>query len=444
MSIVSVHGRTGRSGEGISVFLVGALFGIVLTVLVREVLPSREASDVAHYREVRQFVLDNFVRDVDPDEMVKDALKGMVGRLDEYSRYYDEVESERVERETKGRFTGIGVVFRTPFESGQVLFPVEEGPAAEAGVRVGDTLLTADGRELTGLTATELRALLEGEVDSQVRLRVRGRDGSEREHVVVRRSLVDPTVRHARLLDEERGIGYLAIVSFSRETRREFDRVFERLLEQGMRGCVLDLRDNPGGVLEAAVEVARRFVPSGVIVSTEGRGEPERHLADSAQAIWQGTPMVVLVDGGTASAGEVLAGAFQDHRTAAIVGNTTHGKGVVQTIRPYERQGTIAKVTTSYYYTPAHRNLERDPRNGREHGIVPDLEVPIAEAQRALVHAYMQRYGPPLQLLDELRAWERQESLELIPSHPPDPQLDAALALLRGERPGSFPADGER
>jgi carboxyl-terminal processing protease len=417
---------------------------MVLLALVQALLPAREAADITHYREVRRFVLDHFVGVVDPDVLVQDALQGMLGNLDEYSRYYDQSESQRVDRETRGRFTGIGVVFRAPVSAAQVLFPLPGGPADAAGLQVGDVLLTIDGEPAAEGGQETLRERLRGEPQSEVVLEVRGLDGSEREHRVVRQSLVDPTVRHVRLADEEPAIGYVAVSSFSRETSREFDEACEWLEDAGMRGLVLDLRDNPGGVLEAAVDLARRFIPEGVIVSTEGRGARDVLRADPSEAHLEGTPLVVLVDGGSASASEVLAGALQDHRVAVILGEPTHGKGVVQTIRRYDERGTIAKVTTSYFYTPAHRNLERNPAEGREWGIVPDFEVSLSDGQRTSVLSHILRYGPPRELTDQLRAWEEAEGVALLDEHPEDPQLEAALALLRGERAELLGEETER
>jgi carboxyl-terminal processing protease len=417
---------------------------MVALALIQALLPSREPDDVVHYREVRRFVLDHFVRDVDPDQLVEDALEGMLANLDEYSRYYGQAESVRVDRETRGRFTGIGVVFRAPVAAGQVLFPVPGGPAETAGLQVGDTLISIDGEPVAAGDERALRERLRGEPRSEVLLGVRGLDGSEREHRVVRQSLVDPTVRHVRLADEERAIGYVFVSSFSRETGGEFDEACEWLADAGMQGLILDLRDNPGGVLEGAVDLARRFIPEGVIVSTEGRGAPEVLRADPGAARLEGMPLVVLVDGGSASASEVLAGALQDHRVAVVLGEPTHGKGVVQTIRRYDERGTIAKVTTSYFYTPSHRNLERDPAEGREWGIMPDFEVTLSDEQRARVLRFLLRYGPPRELVARLRAWEEAEGVALLDEHPVDPQLDAALALLRGERTEWFDEEAPR
>lgn len=434
----------GPTQRELAAFLFGTSTGALALLLAQRLFPPTIDPDVAHFLDVRRFVLKEFVQEVEPAELVENALKGMVGSLDDYSRYYDESQAPQVDRETSGRFTGIGVVFRGPIADGQVLFPLAGSPADEAGLQVGDRILAIDAKPLAGMSAEEVLAGLQGEPESVVTLRVKGRDGSERTHAVRRRSLLDPTVRHARLLDANRGIGYVALVSFSHQTKDEFDRSFEALEAQGMRGLVLDLRGNPGGVLGAAVEIARRFVDSGVIVSTRGRADTARIEADPAKARWAGFPLVVLVDADSASASEVLAGALQDHRAAVLVGAPTHGKGMVQTICRYRREGTIAKITTSHYYTPALRNLERDPAEGRDYGLVPDLEVPITDAQHRAVLAFAQSYGPPVEKLAELAAWEREDSLTLLDPPPSDPQLDAAVELLSGHKPLAAAAGGAR
>jgi len=426
--------RRDRNGQGATTFIVGFAAGAALMLGAQTWLQAGEDADLQHYREVRDFVSANFVRDMDHDALVKDALKGMVGELDPYSRYYDAVESREVERETRGRFVGIGAVFRGDLSSGQILFPLDGSPAMLAGVRVGDRIQSIDGTPIEGLDRSAIQAALEGELDSIVKLRVIGLDGTERTCDIRRSSVIDPNVRHARMLDKEHGVGYLAILGFSHETPDEFGAAFARLREQGMQALIIDVRGNPGGVLSASVEIAQRFIPDGVIVSTEGRGKPTYYKAERDQAWYHGFPLVVLVDQGSASASEVLAGALQDHRAAVLVGAPTHGKGLVQTIRRYPDEGTIAKVTTSYYYTPAHRNLERDPENGRDYGIAPDLEVPISEEERRAIALHTRHYGAPMALLNDLLEWEASEGEELLDRHPLDPQLDAGIELLIGAR----------
>lgn len=435
MSTGPRRGERGPLLRDVLLLLVGMGAGAALLSVAQRLLPSALDRDVAHYLEVRRFVLDGFVEEVDADRLVRAALKGMIQSLDEYSDYYVAEEAQQVDRETSGRFTGIGVVFRGPVERGQVLFPLSGSPAEDAGLRVGDRIVAIDDRTIGEMNPEEVRARLQGEPDSVVTLSVLGLDGTERKHQVRRRSVVDPSVRHACMLDEEHGIAYMGIFSFSHQTKDEFDRTFEWLERQGMRGLVLDLRCNPGGVLGSAVEIARRFVESGPIVSTQGRSGSTRIDADPSKARWSGFPLVVLVDGRSASASEVLAGALQDHRAAVLVGSPTHGKGMVQTIHRYREEGAIAKITTSHYYTPSMRNLERDPANGRNYGIVPDLEVLLSDAEQQAVLAYAQRYGPPVERIPALEAWARLDQVEVLDEPPRDAQLDAGIALLRGERP---------
>lgn len=430
-----------------AVFLLGSLFGGLLTTLVVEVLPEHEEPDVAHYREVREFVRSSYVGEVDVERLVERAVEGLVRSLDPYSRYYDDPSSTaQLDRETSGQYTGIGVVFLPKEERDgfQVLFPVSGSPAARTGLKVGDRLVEVEGRGVDGMSPDDVRDALRGAPGSKLGLVVEGLDGRRRRIETPREVLLDPTVRHAEIVDPDLGIAYVAITSFSRETCEEFDAALRELSAAGMRALVLDLRANPGGVLSSAVRVARRFIPEGVIVSTEGRGQPVVHRAIAAEARHAGLPLVVLIDGATASAGEVVAAALQDHRLAVLVGSASHGKGVVQTVRRFPERETIAKVTSSYYYTPAGRNLERDPGQGREHGILPDVDVPLGDVQRARIHAYLRRYAPPLDALEELRTWESAQGVELLEPRPNDPQLAAAIELLRGRRPDPWSDTPER
>jgi carboxyl-terminal processing protease len=370
----------------------------------------------------------------------------MVGGLDAYSRYYDREESEAIQRETDGLYVGVGIVFRRPANEGKVLFTLGHSPARKAGVRVGDRVLSIDAREMSPMSEAEVRALLSDSRRPTVQLEVIGRDGAERRLELRPDSVVDPTVRHVDMIDPELGAGYMAVSSFTHETDEEFDEAFEHLRERGMTALVLDLRRNYGGVLDSAVAIARRFIParrgageilgSDLIVSTEGRGPPELYRADARACRWEGFPLVLLVDGDSASASEILAGALQDHRVAVVIGSPTYGKGMVQTIRQFHASGTMAKVTSAYYYSPTHRNFERSAEPGREYGILPDLWVVLGAEERENVHRFLSRYGPPLDLLAEVEDLERESGEVLIDRHPPDAQLEAALELLRGRLPG--------
>ncbi len=425
--------RQERGGRIRSVFIVGVIAGMGIMLVMQNLWPPSEDPDLRHYREVREFIETNFVHDVDRGQLMNTALKEMVGSLGPHSKYYDVDESAKVERETSGRFTGIGVIFRRPLELRQILFPVPGSPALAAGMQVGDTLLEVDGEACLDWTADQIHSALQGEVGTKLDVRVVGLDGEERELEIERKWIVDPPVRQAGLVDEEHGIGYLALITFSQQSLPALDEAIGQLKEAGLQGLILDLRGNPGGVLVGAVEIARRFIASGTIVSTEGRGRTISYDANPTEAWYEGLPLVVLVDQNSASSSEILAAALQDHRVAALVGSPTHGKGVVQTIRRYPEFGTRAKLTTSYYYTPSHRSLGRDPEQNRDYGIVPDLEISIDPREDAAMDAWRNSYGPPAEMLPLIRAWEEKVGTTLIRSRPTDPQFDAALGLLRGE-----------
>jgi carboxyl-terminal processing protease len=427
--------------------IVGVACGLLLASLL-QFATSRLEPDLARYREMRDFVQANYVREVSPEELLERALQGMVDGLDPYSRYYDRSAVASLDRETSGHYLGIGIVFSRPLPQAggefRVLFSLPGSPAERAGIRPGDRIVSVDGRSVEQLGSTELQALISGAQETVLRLEVAGRDRRLRALEVRRQDLIDPTVRHARLLDRERGIGYVAISSFSQATPEEFDGALEGMRSPELRALVVDVRGNLGGVLSSAVQVANRFVPRGLLVSREGRGAPVNYEAEPKLARFASLPLVVLVDGDSASASEVFAAALQEHRAAVVVGSPTYGKGVVQQMKRFQAPDGVAKITTSYYYTPSHRNLERTLRSAWDCGVVPDLQVELSPAEARRIHAFLASYSPPEAALGELEAWEREEGVEVVPTPPADAQLEAALALFRGERPGAYLAEAGR
>lgn len=419
------------------VWLAGAVFGALTGFFFLSNWKDSTEPDVARYRAVRDFVHEHYVREVRPEVLLDQALHGMLEELDGYSRYYDRSQVAAIDRDTTGMFRGIGAVFKQPVDEGRVLFNLPGSPAERAGLRPGDRIESVDGRRVVEMARGELHALIANSPRDELEFQVIGLDRQPRTLRVGRAPIVDPTVRHARVVDAERGIAYLAIGSFSQETPDEFDQAIQRLKRQGMRALVLDLRGNLGGVLISAVHIANRFVRDGLLVSTEGRGDVVQYRAQRDVAVLLGLPLVLLVDQESASASEVLAAALQDHRAAVIVGSPTYGKGMVQKVKSFGNAEAEVKLTTAYYYTPSHRNIERTVRKAWDIGLAPDVTVEITEQTAAMIHAHLATYSPPADAEASLRAWEQAEGLSLIPSHPPDPQLDAALGLLRGERPGS-------
>jgi carboxyl-terminal processing protease len=434
---MGAQGLRGRiRAESALIFVCGLLAGALMLLIGRELWSSSDDSGLQHFAEVRDFARESFVREVSDQELLDDALKGMLAGLDPYSRYYDASQTQDLVRQTGGRYRGIGAVFRSPVEKGRVLYPLPGSPALAAGLRVGDQVLQLNGRGLEEFDAASFRAALGNPDPEGIRMQVRGLDGEERQLSVIPGSIIDPSVRHARMLDLERHIGYLAVTRFTTETSEEFAQCMEFLAGRGMKALVLDLRHNLGGTLSSAVEIARRFVSSGIIVSTEGRGDPIVYEADSAGADLEGMPLAILVNASTASASEVLAGALQDHRVAALVGEATFGKGMVQAIRSFGEAGGRAKVTTSYYYSPNHRNFERSADPNRDHGILPDLAIPLLAEERAPIQGFLESYSPGPEVLPALEAWAAESGQDLIPPMPVDPQLESALDLLRGRYPG--------
>ena len=319
-------------------------------------------------------------------------------------------------------------------DSGVIRFPLPDSPAERAGLDVGDRIVEIDGQAVAELPPGGLRECIRAADDRTIQLEVENRAGERRTAELRPEEVVDPTVRHTRMLDE--AIGYLAIRSFSRRTVEEFDAAVDWLRKQGMSGLVLDLRGNPGGILDSAVRIADRFVREGVLVSTRSRTETRSTHADPAETHLEGLPLVVLVDGNSASASEVLCGALQDHRVAVLAGEPTYGKGAVQTLSRFDHDQAIVKLTTSNYFTPAGRRIERSP--GWK-GLAPDVLVEVTGDQARAIRDFLESYSPAPRSVPALRAWEVEDQVELIAQAPPDPQLDTALDLLRGRAPGSAP-----
>ncbi len=416
-------------------YAMGMLSGVLCVLIYREVRPELAGSELQQYAEVSQFVDQTFVRELEDQDLVTRSLKGLLSSLDPYSRYYDPEEAQREEQETAGQYLGIGVVMRLIDEEQRVIFPIPGSPADRAGLRTGDAVLAVDGTATQDMPWSELSGRMRGQAGTQVRLELRGLDGQRRSVDVARGLVPDPSVRHAQILPETDGLGYLTIRSFSRRTGVEFDIAMQDLEQQGLKGLIIDLRGNRGGVMEAAVHIADRFVNHGLLLRTESRTAREEHHAKAEATHWKDLPVVFLVDGYTASASEILASALQDHRRAQLVGTPTYGKGMVQTIRSFGRYGTKAKVTSAYYYSPAGRLLERTAEEGRDYGILPDVAVPLAEDVAARSLAYADSYGVPEESRAALDAWQAQHESPLIPDLPLDDQVLAALDLLQGLDP---------
>ncbi len=408
----------------------GLIVGLAFASITDRIVTRWVDRDVELLHAVRDVAVDEFVGRVESRELVDDALRGMLEGLDRYSRFYARTELAQLDRDTSGEFRGIGVVFRQPTERGQVLFAFPGSPAERSGIRVGDRLLEVGGRLVAAMEPGELQQTIREARGGVLVVGVESLDGELREASIPLEKLLDPTVRHERMIDPVRGIGYLAIVSFSHRTPEEFDRAMDEMKARGLRRLVVDLRANPGGILDSAVSVANRFLSNGTIVQTRTRSEMEVREAISTEARHVGMPLVLLVDGGSASASEVLAGALQDHCAAVLVGQPTYGKGTVQTLRRLLDDRGVVKITTAVYHTPSDRSIERWEEKTTGSGITPDLWVEVGSQEGSSIHAFLNSYSPPEGAAETIRAWEEKEGVKLIEPPPEDAQLEAALGLF--------------
>lgn len=326
-------------------------------------LPWQEANLFA---EVYERIKRDYVDDVDDHALMEKALRGMVAALDPHSAYLDSEEFEEIRLSTMGSYPGVGIEVVTEDGVVKVLRPIEGSPAQLAGIEAGDELVRIDGNEI-GADLAGAIARMRGTSGSLVELTVR-RAGTA--------GLMDYTLRRAQVEVHsvvgqtlEPGYGYVRITSFSETTPEDLAQVVTRIKRENssaLKGLVLDLRNNPGGVLEAGVAVADDFLDSGVIVTADGRTPEARFRMDATPGdLIDGAPLVVLVNGGSASASEIVAGALKDHGRALLIGRRTYGKGSVQTVMPLSHGGAI-KLTTSRYFTPSGTSI-----HGK--GIVPDL-----------------------------------------------------------------------
>ncbi|HEY6866369.1 MAG TPA: S41 family peptidase, partial [Candidatus Eisenbacteria bacterium] len=317
-------------------------------------------SNLDLFVEILHKVEDNYVDPVDGGKLVDGAIKGMLKGLDPYSQYLDRREYGQLQSVTEGSFGGIGIVVGVRDNYPTVISPIEGTPAWKAGMRSGDIIVTIEGKSSAGLSIEEVADLLRGPKGSPVRLTVhREGEATNQEYTIEREVIHTRSVPYSFMA--ERGIGYVRLSGFSETSGEEVRRAVETLAAAGAQRLVLDLRLNPGGLLDQAVDVAEQFLPrNALVVYTHGRqrAQDNRYLAREPhpQLQW---PVVVLVDNGSASAAEIVAGALQDLDRALLIGRTTFGKGSVQSVFPLNERSAALKLTTALYYTPSGRSIHR-------------------------------------------------------------------------------------
>ncbi|MGH8538933.1 MAG: S41 family peptidase [Stenotrophobium sp.] len=323
--------------------------------------------DLQTFVEVLNRVKSDYVEPVDDKTLIENALHGMIGGLDPHSAYLDKDELKDMNVVTTGKFGGLGIEVQMQNGLVRVVSPIDDTPAAKAGIKPGDLIVKIDDTPVNGLSLSDAVDKMRGEPGSKITLTI-VRDGVDKPLVVeLTRAIIKVASVKSRML--ENGYGYVRISSFTTETGDALDKELLKLKKDsdgGLKGLVLDLRNNPGGVLDGAVKVSDDFINKGTIVSIKGRDPGSNHdfLATPGDLL-DGRPLVVLVNGGSASASEIVAGALQDTHRAVLVGTRTFGKGSVQTIMPLSND-TAIKITTARYYTPSGRSIQAE-------GIEPDI-----------------------------------------------------------------------
>lgn len=334
------------------------------------------SSSTSKYDYMKRFskaydlIRNSYVREVPNEEIMNGAIKGMLQNLDPHSSFLDKDEFDTLQETTSGEFFGIGIEMTSQNNQLMVVTPIEDTPAARAGLKAGDLILAVDGESTQEMSTQEAATKIRGPKGTEVKLLILHKEDKSPSDVVIKRDAIPLISVKAKFLDED-GYAWVRVTRFSEKTTTELRSALKELEKKSqVKGIVLDLRNNPGGLLKQSVSVANAFIPKGNIVSMRGRGDVilENHNA-SALGYFIKCPVVALVNQGSASAAEIVAGALQDHKRALIIGETSFGKGSVQNIIPLE-DSTAIKLTIALYYTPDGRSIQAE-------GIVPDIMIPF-------------------------------------------------------------------
>ncbi len=373
--------------------------------------------------QVRALVARDYVDDIGEDRgraLFYAAMEGYLRALDPYCSFYDPEERKAMDEQTSGEFGGVGVLVRIQDGSLVVSGLRRGGPAEQAGVRLLDVIAAVDGQSVAGLPVDDITTRIRGAPDTTVRVGLR-RGEQTLELTLTRSRVKSDSVVGVRILDAARGIGYLRVAAFAENTGEDAAEALRHLLANGARSFILDLRQNHGGVLEqGAVALVDLFLTDGPIVETRGRGAASRRVyeATAEGTLCREEPLVVLVDGDSASAAEVAAGAVQDRRRGLLVGERTYGKFLVQSIHRLSPSDVALQITTARYYTPYGRWLQRRDDQGIRGGLLPDVVVArAAEDDRRMEELFGRQYGMEMTVV-----------AEALPE--PDAQLRAAADLL--------------
>jgi len=430
-----------------SLVLVGALMGATAMSVINTATLPAEAAGSSTYRELSIFgdvferVRAQYVTPPKEDQLIENAINGMLSSLDPHSSYMNSKDAEDMRTQTRGEFGGLGIEVTMEDELVKVITPIDDTPAARAGVLAGDFISKIDGAEVRGLKLEEAVEKMRGAVNTPIKLTLIRKGADKPIELTIMRDIIAVRAVKSRV---EGDVGYLRVISFTEKTYDDLEAAITKIKEEvpadKLKGYVLDLRLNPGGLLDQAINVSDAFLERGEVVSTRGRNEDEtRRFNATPGDITDGKPVIVMVNGGSASASEIVAGALQDLRRATVLGTRSFGKGSVQTIIPMGDAGAL-RLTTALYYTPSGKSIQGT-------GITPDIKVdqPLpAELQGKLETSGESSLRGHIQGQSETEEGSG-SSAYVPPEAKDDIQLQYALELLRGQKTDpSFPANPEK
>lgn len=335
----------------------------------KPVAVSLPLDDLRAFTEVMNKIKTDYVESVDDKTLLQNAIRGMLSGLDPHSAYLDKEAFKDLQVSTTGEFGGLGIEVGMEDGAVKVIAPIDDTPAQQAGIQSGDLIIRIDDTPVKGMTLSEAVSRMRGKPGTEITLTI-AREGAEKLlKITLKRAVIKVSSVKGRTL--EPGYGYLRISQFQANTGDNLAQFVAKLKQESgdnMKGLVLDLRNNPGGVLNASVAVSDAFLDKGLIVYTDGRvKDSQQKFRATPGDILKGAPIVVLINGGSASASEIVAGALQDHKRAIVMGSKSFGKGSVQTVIPMD-EGSALKLTTARYYTPSGRSIQAE-------GITPDIAL---------------------------------------------------------------------
>ncbi len=430
-----------------SLVIVGALMGATaMSVLYSAGVPA-QAAGTSTYKELSIFgdvferIRAQYVTPPDEEKLVENAINGMLTSLDPHSVYMNAKDAADMQTQTRGEFGGIGIEVTMEDDMVKVITPIDDTPGAKAGILAGDFIAEINGESVRGLKLEEAVDKMRGEVNTPIKLTILRKGADKPIELSIVREIIPIRAVKSRV---EGDVGYLRVISFTEKTYDDLEAAIEKIKTDvpadKLKGFVLDLRLNPGGLLDQAIYVSDAFLERGEVVSTRSRDpEDTRRFNASAGDLTDGKPLVVLVNGGSASASEIVAGALQDLKRATVVGTRSFGKGSVQTIIPMGEKGAL-RLTTALYYTPSGKSIQGT-------GIEPDIKVeqPLPEELQGKVRAEGES-ALKGHIKGQNESDEGSGSVAYVPPEAKDDlQLNYALDLLRGVKTDpSFPADPQK